>query len=91
MSVLENTISMLEVLPETDLIRIQDYTRSLIKQRGAKYPFPLLDEKDIIEIAKTSERQIANGECKNAKEFLSELRQEYGILSYSISGSPGTF
>lgn len=79
MGTLENTISMLEVLPETDLIKIQDYTRSLFKQRGADYPFPLLGEKDIIEIAETSERQIADGECKNAKEFLSELRQEYGI------------
>lgn len=79
MSTLENTISMLEVLPETDLIKIQNYTRSLFKQRGAEHPFPLLGEKDIIEIAETSERQIAGGECKNAKEFLSELRQEYGI------------
>lgn len=74
MTTLENTISMLEVLPETDLIKIQDYTRSLFKQRGVEYPFPLLGEKDIIEIAETSERQIADGECKNAGEFLSELR-----------------
>lgn len=79
MSTLENTISILEVLPETDLIKIQDYARSLFKQRRAEYPFPLLGEKDIIEIAETSERQIADGECKNAGEFLSELRQEYGI------------
>lgn len=79
MSTLENTISMLEVLPETDLIKIQDYTRSLFKQHGAEYPFPLLGEEDIIKIAENSERQIADGECKNAKEFLSELRQEYGL------------
>ena len=79
MSTLENTISMLEVLPETDLIKIQDYARSLFKQRGAEYPFPLLSEEDIIKIAETSERQIANCKCKNAKDFLSELRQEYGI------------
>lgn len=79
MSTLENTISMLEVLPETDLIKIQDYIRSLFEQRGAECPFPMLGEEDIIKIAETSERQIANGECKNAKGFLSELRQEYGI------------
>lgn len=42
MSTLENTISVLEVLPETDLVKIQDYTRSLLKQRGVEYPFPLL-------------------------------------------------
>lgn len=34
----------------------------------------MLGEKDIIEIAEISERQIADGECKNAGEFLSELR-----------------
>lgn len=79
MSTLENTISMLEVLPETDLIKIQDYAKSLFKQRGAEYPLPLQGEEDIIKIAETSERQIANGECKNAKDFLSDLRQEYGI------------
>lgn len=79
MSTLENTISMLEVLPEADLIKIQDFTLNLFRQRGEECLFPLLGEKDFIQIAKTSEQQIANGECKKAGEFLSELRQEYGI------------
>lgn len=79
MSTLENTISMLEVLPETDLLKIQDFTTKLFRQRKTECPFPALSEDDIIKRAKRSEQQIANGECKNAKEFLAELRREYGI------------
>jgi len=79
MSILENTISMLEVLPEADLIKVQDFTQKLFRQREETCPFPLLSGEDIIQSAKKSERQIADGEYKNAGEFLIELRQEYGI------------
>ncbi len=79
MSTLEKTISMLEVLPEADLIKIQDFVRSLFRQRDIECSFPLLSEEDIMRSIKVSEQQIANGEYKNAKEFLTEIRQEYGI------------
>lgn len=79
MSTLENTISMPEVLPEADLIKIQDFAQKLFRQRGTECPFPLLSGEDIIRNAKISEQQIVDGEDKNAGDFLAELRQEYGI------------
>lgn len=33
MSTLQNTISMMQTLPEADLIKIQDFTRKLSKRR----------------------------------------------------------
>ncbi len=79
MSTLENTISMLEVLPEADLIKIHDFTKKLFRQRGAECSFPLLSEEDIMQSIETSEQQIVNGEYRGAGEFLAGLRQEYGI------------
>lgn len=33
MSTLENTVSMMKALPETDLIKIQDFTKKLFQRR----------------------------------------------------------
>ena len=79
MSTLENTISLLEVLPESDLIKIQELAKKLFRQRNAECPFPLLKEEDIMQDIELSEKQFAHGEYQNAKEFLTEIRQSYGI------------
>lgn len=79
MTTLENTISILEVLPEADLIKIQDFAQKLFHQHKTACPFSPLSGEDILKSARKSEQQIANGEYKDAGEFLTELRQEYGI------------
>lgn len=79
MDILENTISMLEVLPETDLLEIQKFTMKLFQQRRADCPFPLLSKEDILQDLKISEKQFANEEYQEAGEFLSELRNEYDL------------
>lgn len=78
MSTLESTIAMLEALPESDLIKIQDDIKRLFEQRSGS-PFPLLSREDILRDLETSEQQFADGDYQEAGEFLAGLRQEYGL------------
>lgn len=78
MSTLESTIAMLEALPESDLIKIQDDIKRLFEQRSGS-PFPLLSREDILRDLETSEQQFADGDYQEAGEFLAKLRQDYGL------------
>ena len=79
MSTLEATISMIEVLPEADLIKIQDFIKTIFEQHSSESPFPLLDEGDILKDMETSERQFVEGKYKGAKQVLNEIRKEYEL------------
>lgn len=78
MSTLESTIAMLEALPESDLIKIQDDIKRLFEQRSGS-PFPLLSREDILRDLETSEQQFADGDYQEAGEFLAKFRQDYGL------------
>lgn len=78
MSTLESTIAMLQALPESDLIKIQDDIKRLFEQRSGS-PFPLLSREDILRDLETSEQQFADGDYQEAGEFLAKLRQDYGL------------
>ncbi len=41
MTMLENTISMIKVMPEADLAEIQNFARKLLQRRDAGCQFPL--------------------------------------------------
>ena len=77
MSTLEQTISMLEALPEEDVKAIHDIAyRFYIRER---VPFsPLTKEKVLYDLA-TSRKQISNGECKELGEAIREIEVKYGL------------
>lgn len=79
MTTLENTISIMEALPETDLIKIQDLAQKLFQQRKSGCPFPLKSKDDIYKDLEISRQQAAVGDYQNAGEFIAEVRKEYGI------------
>ena len=79
MTMLENTISMIKVMPEADLAEIQNFARKLLQRRGVGCPFPLKSREDIYKDLEVSRRQIQNGEYQEAGEFIAEVRKEYGI------------
>ncbi len=79
MTMLENTISMIKVLPEADLAEIQDFAKKLLQRRNADCPFALKSREDIYRDLETSRQQIANGDYQDAGEFITEVRKEYGI------------
>lgn len=47
MSTLESTISILKVLPEADLLEVQQFAKRLFTLRSDKYPFPLKSREEI--------------------------------------------
>lgn len=79
MNTLENTVSMMKALPETDLVKIQDFTKKLFQRQQNNCPFPLKSREDIYKDLEISRKQATAGEYQKAGEFLSEIRQEYGI------------
>ena len=78
MSTLENTISMMKTLPETDLLEIHEVTLKLF-QRHNDCPFAPKSKEEIYQDLEISRRQAEAGECQEAGEFLAEIRKEYGI------------
>lgn len=79
MTMLESTISMLEILPEADLVEIQNVAKKLLQKRNAVCPFVLKNKEDIYRDLDASRQQIAKGDYQVAKEFSAEVRKEYGI------------
>ncbi|MCM1176064.1 MAG: hypothetical protein NC341_13610 [Blautia sp.] len=79
MTTLEDTISMIRVLPESDLEEIQNVVKRLLKKRSAGCPFPLKSREDIYRDLEDSRQQIAEGNYQDASEFLTEVRKEYEI------------
>lgn len=79
MTMLENTISMIKVMPEADLAEIQNFAKKLLQRRDAGCPFPLKSKEDIYKDLEVSRQQIQNGEYQKAGEFIAEVRKEYGI------------
>lgn len=86
MSTLQNTISMMQALPEADLIKIQNFTKKLSKHRELEAAdeavgrfLPPKSREDIYGDLEISRQQAAEGEYQEAGKFLAELRAEYGI------------
>lgn len=79
MTMLESTISMIKVMSEADLAEVQDFARKLLQRHGTDCPFPLKSKEDIYKDLEVSRQQIANGEYQEAREFIAEVRKEYGI------------
>lgn len=79
MTMLESTISMIKVMPEADLAEIQNFARKLLQRRDAGCPFPLKSREDIYKDLEISRQQIRNGDHQEAREFIAEVRKEYGI------------
>lgn len=79
MTTLENTISMIRILPEADLAEIQNFAKKLIQKREANCPFALKSREDIHKDLEIAHQQIASGEYQDANEFIAGVRKEYGI------------
>lgn len=86
MNTLKNTISMLEVLPEADLLKIQDFARELSRRHEleaadetvGRFLRPLSTEDFMRDIEK-AEKQYAAGEYSSAEEVFDGLEQRYGF------------
>ncbi len=86
MSTLEKTISMMETLPEADLMKIQDMIRKLFRQREheaadnavGKMLQPM-SRNDFLNDVEVAEKEIAGRMCRSADEVFDGLEQRYGF------------
>lgn len=86
MTTLENTISMMEKLPETDLIEIQGLIKKLFRQHESESTdaavgqvLKRMSKADFMEDAMAAEKDIADGRYKGADEVFDGLEQRYGF------------
>lgn len=79
MNTLENTVSMMKALPETDLVKIQDFTKKLFQRQQNNCPFPLKSREDIYKDLEISRKQAAEGKCMEMGQALTEIREKYGL------------
>jgi hypothetical protein len=79
MSTLEATISMMEMLPEDDLILIRNFTTTLYEKRKNNNPFMPLTEEKLISDLEISRKQIEKGQCQDMKTALEEVGEKYGL------------
>lgn len=85
MTTLENTISMMEKLPETGLIKIQDLIKKFFGQHESESTdaavgqiLKRMSKDDFMEDAMAAENDIAAGRYKSADEVFEGLEQRYG-------------
>ena len=79
MTILESTISMIKVMPESDLVEIQNFARNLLMRHDADCPFPLKNREDIYKELETSRQQASEGKCQDMGQALAEIRKKYGL------------
>ncbi|MCM1537432.1 MAG: hypothetical protein NC254_03430 [bacterium] len=86
MSTLEKTISMIETLPEADLIKIQDLIQKLFQQRKKESVedavgrmLKPMEKEDFLRDVETAEKEIADGMYRKAEEVFDGMEQRYGF------------
>lgn len=72
MTMLENTISMIRILPEADLAEVQNLAKKLIQKREMNCPFALKSREDIYKELEASHAQVASGEYRDADVFIAK-------------------
>lgn len=77
MSTLEQTISMLESLPEDDVKAIHDIIyRFYVREQS---PLAALSREKVLNDLAISREQIKNGEYKELGEAVREIEEKYGL------------
>ncbi len=79
MNAFESTVSMMEALPESDLIKIQNFTQQLYMHRNTDSPFEPLKEEEILNDLRISREQTARGQRKEMGQAIEEIRHKYGL------------
>lgn len=86
MSTLEKTISMMEALPEADLLKVQNLIHKLFQQREygmtddavGKILKPM-SRNDFLSDVEAAEKEIDNGIYRKADEVFDGLERRYGF------------
>ena len=80
MSTLEQTVSMLETMPEEARLLVFHYTQNLFTTYKPASPFRALTTEDVLDDLETSRTQIANGEGMDMKDALNKMGRRHGFI-----------
>ena len=80
MSTLEQTISMLESMPEEARVLVFHYTQKLFTSHKPASPYKKLTADDVLKDLEISRSQIANGKGQDMKEALTEMGKRHGFI-----------
>lgn len=78
MSTLESTVSMLEVLPDTDVQIIFNVTKELMDKHETS-PFKPVTKEDVLHDLDVSEKDIEAGRYSTVDEMTARLKAKYGL------------
>ena len=77
MSTLESTISMLSLLPESEVRIIFDITRNMFEKHSS--PFAPVNKEIVLRDIDLSTGQFSRNEAREAQNVILELRSKYGL------------
>lgn len=77
MSTLEATVSMLETLPEEDLIAINGIVRRFVVKESN--PYRPLSKQETLEKLAVSRRHAKEGKVTEARQAVGEIRKKHGL------------
>lgn len=78
-STLEATVSMLKVLPESELLAIYDMARRFYIKEALKNPMEPMTEQQMIDKLAVSRKHAGEGRVMDADVAISKIREAYGL------------
>ena len=80
MSTLEQTVAMLEAMPEEAKFLVFHYTQELFTSSKPANPFRAMTTEDILSDLEISRSQVAHGEGLEMKSALTEMGKRHGFI-----------
>ena len=80
MSTLDETVSMLEAMPEDARIKVMEFTKSLFTSRKPANPFVPLSQEQILSDLAGSRQQTSEGKGLDMEDALKEMGKQHGFI-----------
>ncbi len=80
MSTVAATMSMLETMPETEQVKVFEFTQKLFRHPAVDSPFKPLTADEILADLEISRKQNESGEGLNMKDALTDMGKKHGYI-----------
>ncbi|MCD8098626.1 MAG: hypothetical protein LUE31_11535 [Lachnospiraceae bacterium] len=84
MSIIDATVSMLEVMPEEARVKVMEFTQRLFVSKKPENPYAPLTTEQVLQDLAESRQQIAEGKARPMDEVLDDLEQRYSEATKSV-------
>ena len=78
MTALEATVSMLKMMPESDILKVKSYVTGIFEHK-AESPFIYLTKDEILEQLSVSRQQAFAGQYTEAMAVHEQITSKYGL------------